>query len=209
VTRLSAWTDPAVAREYEVRRFGSLLGRIKHARDEELVLELLGDDPRCILDLASGTGRFLPALARGGRRVVACDLSAAMLRVGVHAGRGEVLGRVQASAFALPFADDAFDAALSMRFFFHVEGPAERVRILTELARVTRGVVLGEVRYRWTGKQAGRYLRSRVGLARRWRSANDWRALAGELRAAGLELVRLVPKSRLFSDKALFLARRA
>jgi SAM-dependent methyltransferase len=218
VSHLRAWIDPRVARDYEARRFAGFLGRRKHARDEGLVLELLGDAAGPILDLASGTGRFLPDLARAGRRVVACDLSAAMLRAGMSrapedpmspVGPGSAVGpieRIQASADALPFADGAFGAALAMRFLFHVEDEGLRLSMLAELARVTRGPVVGEVRYRWTGKQAGRFLRSHVGLARRWRPAGDRRALEEELRSAGLVLERLVPKSRLFSDKALFRA---
>jgi SAM-dependent methyltransferase len=213
VSHLRAWIDERVAREYEARRFDGFLGRRKHARDEALVLELLGAAPGPLLDLASGTGRFLPVLARGGRRVVACDLSAAMLRTGLARAASRPatapagpIARIQASAERLPFADDAFDAALAMRFLFHVEDATLRLRILAELARVTRGPVVGEVRYRRTAKQAARFVRSRVGLARRWRPAADRHALEDELARAGLVLERLVPKSRLFSDKALFRA---
>ena len=67
--------------------------------------------------------------------------------------------------------------------------------------------MIGQVRYRWTGKHFGRWVRSLVGLCPRYRPSNDRRAIARELAEAGLELHLLRPVSRLFSDKAFFLAR--
>jgi SAM-dependent methyltransferase len=129
-----------------------------------------------------------------------------MLRAGRRL-RAERAPLVQADALRLPFPSAAFDAVVSLRFLFHL-APAERLLALAEMRRVAQGgVVVGEVRYRWTLKHLGRWLRSRVGLARRYRPSAGRGAIRRELAAAGLELVRLSPLSRLFSDKALFLAR--
>ncbi len=208
MTHLDAWKDPDVARRYEARRFSSWFGSVKHFRDEALVAELVGPDARRVLDAASGTGRLLDALIRPGREVVACDVALEMMRAGRLPRAAPVLGFVQGSALSLPFLSDAFDAAVCMRFLFHVEERPARVAILRELARVCSGIVVGEVRYRWNAKQAGRFVRSRVGLAKRWRPSEGRAGIERELDEAGLEVVRLVPKSRLFSDKALFVARR-
>ncbi len=206
----NAWREAGVAAEYEARRFRTPLQRLKHRRDEALLLELLRSTAgvRRVLDLPCGTGRFFPALQAHGYRVAGADIALEMMRAGRAraAGRGW-LGLVQADALRLPFQNGAFDAVVSLRFLFHMEA-AERRRSLAEMRRVTRsGIVLGQVRYRWTWKHLGRWIRSRLGLCRRYRPAPDRRALARELEGAGLELVLVRPVSRLFSDKALFLAR--
>ena len=148
----------------------------------------------------------MSTLAGSGARVVGADVSLEMMRMR-SASDGAPM--IQASAFGLPFRDGAFDATVSMRFLFHLDDANERVRVLRELGRVTSGLVIGQVRYRFTWKHAGRWLRSRVGLSRRYRPSHSRAEIATELAEAGLELVELCAVSRLFSDKALFAARRA
>ncbi len=210
MTEEHAWRSARVAREYEHRRFRTPLQRWKHRRDERLVLGLLGTGRagRRVLDLPCGTGRLVPALSGAGFHVVGADLSREMMqarrwRLGARDG---VLGLVQASGARLPFRDAAFDAAVSLRFLFHVSARERRVAILAELGR-TAALVVGQVRYRRTLKHFGRWLRSRAGLARRYRPSDSRAGIAAELAEAGLELVALRPVSRLFSDKALFVAR--
>ena len=157
---------------------------------------------RSVLDLPCGTGRLLEPLGRAGYRVVGGDVSAAMLEVG--SGRSAPL--VRATAAHLPFRDGAFDVALSVRFLFHVEPGPERTAILAELGRVASRLVVGEVRFRGTAKHLGRYLRSRVGLSRRYRPAPGTVEIERELADAGLSLLALRPVSRIFSDKAFFVA---
>jgi ubiquinone/menaquinone biosynthesis C-methylase UbiE len=199
------WRDPEVARVYDARRFGGRLGRLKHARDAHLVLALLGraGGVKSVLDLPAGTGRLGPDLAAAGLCVTGADLSLEMLRAGGERAGGAA--RVQAEGEHLPFADGAFDAAVCVRFLFHVEEPETRRRILSELARVARLGVVGEVRWGATAKHAARRLRRHPHL----RPAFGGAELARELAAAGLALEVLRPVSRLFSDKAFFLARRA
>jgi len=204
----STWRDERTAAEYEQRRFSSPLQRWKQRHDERLVLDLLGRVPGLarVLDLPCGTGRLLPALERAGYRVVGADVSLEMLRAG-RARERERVPRVQADATRLPFQSGAFDAVVSVRFLFHLQ-PEERRAALAELGRVSGdGVVVGQVRYRWTLKHLGRKLRQRLGLAERYRPSQGRGGIARELQQAGLELVALRPVSRLFSDKALFLAR--
>jgi ubiquinone/menaquinone biosynthesis C-methylase UbiE len=149
---------------------------------------------------------MLPALARAGFLTVGADVALEMLRAG-RAARGAGAPLVQADATCLPFGRATFDAVVSVRFLFHLT-PDERRAVLAEMRRVTKsGIVVGEVRTRWNAKHVGRWLRSRVGLARRYRPSQGRAELARELAAAGLELVALRPVSRLFSDKAFFLAR--
>jgi ubiquinone/menaquinone biosynthesis C-methylase UbiE len=207
----NAWRNPRVAAEYETRRFHHSRQRRKHRHDVALVLSLLerfGGIER-VLDMPTGTGRLLPALGAAGFTVVGADISLEMMRAGGIATppSGPLPPLAQVDGEHLPFATDAFDAALCMRFLFHVGDPGIRRRILREFARVARSLVIVQVRYRSTFKHAARWARSRVGLCRRYRPSRSRDALAREFDEAGLELLRLVPVSRLFSDKALLVAR--
>ena len=208
-----AWQGQETSRVYDARRFQTPLQRIKHRRDETLVLELLSitSGVRSVLDFPCGTGRFLPALDGAGFAVVGADLSLAMMRAFPRAetaapGMRGFLGFVQADGERAPFRSNCMDAVLCMRFLFHVDIEDVRVTILRELGRVSEKAVIGQVRHPWTLKQMLRRLRSRVGLSRRYRPAPARATLEAELARAGLELRELRPVSRLFSDKALFLA---
>ncbi len=209
-TRREAWRAPSVARDYEARRFRSPLQRLKARRDAALVLALLrrAGEVRRVLDLPCGTGRLVPDLAGAGYDVLAADVSLAMLAArGAPARQAPVLGWLQADAARLPLRGGACDAVVCLRFLFHVRRPEVRLAILREMGRAASRAVVGQVRYRWTVKHGLRFARSRLGWRRRYEASNDRRAIAAELRRAGLELLELVPVSRAFSDKALFLAR--
>ncbi|MFN0152145.1 MAG: methyltransferase domain-containing protein [bacterium] len=89
-----------------------------------------------VLDLAAGTGALTRALLRAepALRVVALDLSRAMLRRGADGGARWV-GAVQGDAGALPFANASFDHVVSSSAFHYWPDPA---RALREIHRVLR-----------------------------------------------------------------------
>jgi demethylmenaquinone methyltransferase/2-methoxy-6-polyprenyl-1,4-benzoquinol methylase len=84
-----------------------------------------------VLDLAAGTATSSVALARSGARVVGCDFSLGMLRV----GRGKGVDLVAGDALRLPFADASFDA---VTISFGLRNTADPQVALTEMRRVTR-----------------------------------------------------------------------
>jgi hypothetical protein len=94
-----------------------------------------------ILDVGAGAATLSRDLAerlgRAGTRVsvVAVDLQWRHLAAG-RAGRPGTAAA--ADAFALPFADGSADWIVSTLFFHHFS-PAENVRLLKELSRVSRG----------------------------------------------------------------------
>jgi demethylmenaquinone methyltransferase/2-methoxy-6-polyprenyl-1,4-benzoquinol methylase len=82
-----------------------------------------------VVDVATGTGPMLPLLrAAAGGRVVGVDFTEGMLRL----ARGD---RVLGDALALPFPDQAFDAAVSG---FALRDVADQGAFVAEMARVTR-----------------------------------------------------------------------
>lgn len=99
-------------------------------------LEPVADET--LLDLACGPGAMTRAAGGFVRRVVACDLSPAMLRVAaLEARRAERLvpPRVAADAVALPFRTDSFDL-VACRHAARLLGPPER--FTGEIRRVLR-----------------------------------------------------------------------
>jgi ubiquinone/menaquinone biosynthesis C-methylase UbiE len=101
-------------------------------RRRSLVAELEGD----VLEVGAGTGRNLPHYERASR-VVAVEPDASMARELERRRRaaGVPVGLVRASAEALPFPDESFDAAVVTFVLCSVPDPE---RALTEIRRVLR-----------------------------------------------------------------------
>lgn len=90
-----------------------------------------------VLDVGCGAGRAVLALSQAGHQVTGIDLSLPILAAGRQLSASMRLGG--ANLLALPFADDSF-GAISMFFgaLQHIQGRDNRVRALTELARISR-----------------------------------------------------------------------
>ena len=86
-----------------------------------------------ILDLAAGTGTSSEPMTAVGARVVPCDFSLGMLRVGKR--RAPHLPFTAGDALKLPFADVVFDA---VTISFGLRNVADIDAALREMARVTR-----------------------------------------------------------------------
>ncbi|WP_199549382.1 class I SAM-dependent methyltransferase [Streptomyces sp. N35] len=91
-----------------------------------------------VLDAGCGTGRALPVLraAVGSEgTVIGADLTPAMLREALRAGRGADGGLLLADVARLPLRDGALDAVFGAGLISHLPEPAANLR---ELARVVR-----------------------------------------------------------------------
>ncbi|MDA0565737.1 demethylmenaquinone methyltransferase [Streptomonospora sp. S1-112] len=91
-----------------------------------------------VLDLAAGTGTSSESFTGKGARVIACDFSQGMLRVGAER-RGGASRRgvtfVAGDALALPFNDETFDA---VTISFGLRNVHDVDQALRELHRVTK-----------------------------------------------------------------------
>ncbi len=106
--------------------------RVPDQRIADRILEALGD-ARTVINVGAGAGSYEPT----DREVVAVEPSAEMIgQRPPGAARA-----VQASADALPFDDDAFDAAMAVLTVHHWPDPAKGVAELRRVAR-DRVVVL-------------------------------------------------------------------
>jgi demethylmenaquinone methyltransferase/2-methoxy-6-polyprenyl-1,4-benzoquinol methylase len=138
VTRATLDKDPSevaamfdeVAPRYDLTNTVLSLGQDRGWR--RAVTDALQLQPgELVLDLAAGTATSSAALATSGARVVGCDFSLGMLRV----GRGKGVDLVAGDALRLPFADAAFDA---VTISFGLRNTADVQVALSELRRVTR-----------------------------------------------------------------------
>jgi len=105
----------------------------------EAELRLLGDvDGARVLEVGAGAAQCSRWLAGQGARVVATDISAAMLdgAVRLNAATGVAVPLVEADARALPFADGAFDVVFTS--FGAIPFVPDAGRVHAEAARVLR-----------------------------------------------------------------------
>jgi SAM-dependent methyltransferase len=193
------------SRHYRERRFRTFWGRRTGARESRLLAELLarlegGSGPW--LDVPCGAGRLTPLLPQEPPPV-GCDLSYFMAAAAEIPG-----GRVQGSALALPFRDGSFAGCLCFRLLHHLAGPEERIRVLGELARVSRRWVVVSFFHSWSLQDLRRRVRHHLLGRRRGRRSVSWRRLRAEAAAAGLEPLAVRPLRRFVSEQWLALLRK-
>ena len=115
------------------------------------------------------------------------------------------LPRICASVHALPFADGSFAGALCHRLLQHIPTTDERIAILRELARVTRGPIVVSLFDAFSLQHVRRTLRRRLGKQRSGRCAVSRGAFRRDLNAAGLRLVAVDSLRRFVSEQTLAL----
>jgi len=213
------YRDGIVAREYEVRRFGGLFGRMRHMRDIAAIRRAiryansLGTPIRFALDVPCGTGRVFQLLSQEGIKFVGSDISHAMLLEASRKPKPHIdglIGLVMCDAERLPFKDEVFDAVICIRFMFHV--PREiQLRILSEMKRVSARWVIVEFRHRYTARYLLHWLRHRLGLMSELKYRFSKQDLIELVHEAGLR-VRSVfstrPYAPFLSDKWVVLLER-
>jgi ubiquinone/menaquinone biosynthesis C-methylase UbiE len=112
----------------------------RESRAFKSLLDKTGRDEMDILDIASGTGRYVELMLDAGHRAGGVDISDEMLdfardRLG---SRENLKFFKRADAEALPFEDSSFDLVTCMRLFHRIP-PENRMRMLQEVKRVGRG----------------------------------------------------------------------
>ena len=144
---LRDYTEEAV--DYDLARFKSFKGAFISDLETGMVRKIIGStsDIR-VLDVATGTGRFSLALAKTGLDVTAIDLTANMLQVARHKARYNQITGLHfrlANARRLPFADDTFDAVVSMRFLHLIPEDMQKdfVREMIRVLKPSGLLILG------------------------------------------------------------------
>lgn len=128
------YQDDERASSYELERFSTPGGRLKHLLEISIIRSLLPQHSHEILEIAAGTGRITrELLALPYLRITVLDSSKAMLKE-----LDLPVKKVVADAFSMPFPDSSFDGIVTMRFIRHLE-KEERMQLYAELHRVLKG----------------------------------------------------------------------
>lgn len=197
----TAYQDEATAAHYDARRFTKLKGHLENRLETRAIdeaLRLVG--PRStVLDVPCGTLRITELLLRRGLDSVGCDISPAMMKVGMDkvSGQQQLQGLVQADVETMPFADGAFDGVTCIRLMHHLPATI-RPLVLAELARVSRRWVIVSYAHLISFQGMRRTL-----MGGHWGSVPHYAASGSTMRveakAAGLEVLRTCPIFKYFS----------
>ena len=193
---------PGYPEHYRDRRFTTGTGPRTHRLEVRALERLLARVPNATgpwLDMPSGTGRMSDLLPGP---VVQVDRHRSMLAVGGEPSQT----RICAAGNRLPFPDHTFAGALCLRLMHHLPHESERIGILTELRRVTRGPILVSFFEALSLQHLRRVLARALGKTRTGRSAITWRRFCGDLRSAGLEPEARLRLGPLVSEQCLVLA---
>lgn len=170
-------------------------------------LEAVGPQ-ESMLDLPSGVGRLYPAYRGCARRHFGMDISLEMLKFAREAMREVEPGLAQSSATHIPLKDGAVDFVFSARLFHHLPDPGMRRRYIQELCRVSRKWIVMTFFHTWSLKNILRRIRRPFNRKKPkvTMTTAELREIAG---AAGWEVVKTLPLSRLASGHHFAVLRRA
>ncbi len=133
--------DDEIERQFtrQAARFGEAGLTLSSAEYLQWVVGQLKLDPSfVVLDIAAGTGHLGRALASRVQRVVAVDLTEAMIAEGRREAARAGLGNItfeQGRAESLPYPDSSFDMVVTRLSLHHFADPRPAVR---EMARVCK-----------------------------------------------------------------------
>lgn len=215
----SAKYDSRHSQSYLEKHRDGLRRRLSDRRDQQLARRALAlaGEPRCVLDLPCGAGRFWPTLAENAEReIVAADNSPAMLEVALQHAPPELRGRLRplhTSAFAIDLPAASVDCVFCMRLLHHVGDPVHRLAMLREFRRVSRDSVIvslwvdgNYMAWRRARQEAGRRRRGRNGYQNRFVLPQS--TVEAEFAEAGFDIVDKLDFLPLHSMWRVYVLRR-
>lgn len=106
----------------------------------------LAGNPKTVLDVPCGTGRFWGVLAEMPERVIhACDNSQDMIDVGLKFREPDIVKRIQGfqgSAFDLSVEDEFVESVFCIRLIHHIGEEKDRLKLMQELRRVASATII-------------------------------------------------------------------
>jgi SAM-dependent methyltransferase len=203
------WRAASAGAHYASTRWRS---QAKRERDPRRVAALLAEHlavrpGAVLLDAPCGAGRLWPALERHGR-YVGLDVSSSMLAAARaqsgHAAHGATF--LAGDAARLPFRDDSFDAVVCCRLLHHLAERAAAARVVAELVRVSRGLVIASF---WDAGSLPAWRRRLLPGARPpRRHARARTELAALFSEAGAEVLGFAHTLRFVTRQAFVVARK-
>jgi ubiquinone/menaquinone biosynthesis C-methylase UbiE len=140
--------DSKHARNYFDKHENGFWRRLSNWRDHQIARKALhlAGNPKSVLDVPCGTGRFWDVLAEDPMRIIhASDYNQSMIDTGLAYRPAELTGRIkafQASAFSLPVPDNFVETIFCIRFVHHLGKPEDRMTLFKEFHRVASDCVI-------------------------------------------------------------------
>jgi ubiquinone/menaquinone biosynthesis C-methylase UbiE len=166
--------------------------------------------PAVVLDYPCGAGRFAPLFAGGADGYVAGDHSPHMIAIATEvlqkAGLGDKLrSTTEGDARSMNIKDNSVDLAASMRLLHHFPKREDRLTILRELRRVSKGPLVASFLDAASVKQKNHMRRCRKRGETSPRVMVTHAEFREEAREAGWELRQTWSLSSLFSGQCVAL----
>ena len=188
------------ARAYHAKHQAGLARRFSNWWEHRMARRALtlAGNPKSVLDLPCGAGRFWALLAEDPEReLYAADNSENMVAVADHSHPSELRRRFklfQTSAFAIDLPDGAVENIFCMRLLHHIAEPEHRLQIYREFHRVARDTVCLSL---WVDGNFKAWRRKRLEARRYDKSYRNRLVLErglveAEFRQAGFEVVGYV-----------------
>lgn len=192
------WESRCKAEAYRDARFSrSKRWRWTAVQEHSVVSHFLSPMPggARVLDIPCGAGRFVSLIKNTGISYWGADYSTSMVHLVKEAfGSLMLLG---GDALRLPFSNGAFDAIISVRLLHRIKEQETRVKMLMEMARVSKGPLLVTYYTKWNMRGVQRWLRGKypgISLSR----------IREDARLAGLRIDQAIPLRRWTQQQWFF-----
>lgn len=139
-----AYSEKGTVETYDKVRFSSLSGRLFDRSEKRFLLSSVSHDKNIsILEVGSGTGRFLIALAQEGyQNLNATDISqpllVILLRKVTQAGFSDRIKASVGDIYHLHYRSSSLDCVYALRVLNQLDGNANRKAALRELMRIVK-----------------------------------------------------------------------
>lgn len=203
------YQDEGIVEGYEEKRFSGLSGWLRDRLEKRAIRKALRrvNPGSRLLDMPCGTGRFRQLLQAQKYDVTHADISQEMLDYARKRSDSAGGRYVRCEAESLPFRESIFGSVLSFRFLPHL--PEEtRKKVLLELARVSHGPLVIDYRFKYAFRTLSRWIRYRLGFAKKLRPRYSLSQISSELSEVGLTVVKWFPVVWLFSEKVVLLCQK-
>ena len=206
----SGWAKKTIeqTRNYEADRYskrarGRRLNRIDKAFARKLCA-MVGSNAH-IVDVPCGSGRFFEIFSKVAKLTMV-DYSPSMLKVVREKYViPESVSIVQGDIAMLPLSDNSADLCFSMRFFHHLDNEEIALKVLKELARVSRKYVA----FSFYNRNCVRYYRRKLRRKNITGYYFSFHEIVKLARQAGLAIIAKQPKYNLVEQQCLVIFRKA
>jgi len=147
VLEFSRIYDEARAKHYLEKHKSGFWHRVSNRLEQHMAARGLAvaGEPKSVLDLPCGAGRFWDLLARvPDRQLMAADSSQDMINAALKFQSPHIARRFkvfQTSGFEITLPDAAVECIFSMRFLHHFSMEEDRAKVFREFHRVSRDTV--------------------------------------------------------------------